>query len=145
MLRWACERAGLDIAALAHRIPQLPAWERGQKRPTLKQLEGFAKATHTPIGYLFLPEPPVERVPIPDFRTVANARVAHPSPDLLDTLYICQQRQEWYREFARSMGDAPLLFPGSVRVTADVVATAARIRHALAFDLNERRQLPTWT
>ena len=144
MLRWACERAGFDIGALTHRIPQLPAWERGEKQPTLKQLEGFAKATHTPVGYLFLPEPPVERVPIPDFRTIANER-DHPSPDLLDTLYICQQRQEWYRDFARSMGDVPLLFVGSVRVADDVVRTAALIRHALAFDIDERRQMPTWT
>jgi Zn-dependent peptidase ImmA (M78 family) len=145
MLRWACERAGFDIGALTHRIPQLTAWERGEKQPTLKQLEGFAKATHTPVGYLFLPEPPVERVPIPDFRTVANERIDHPSPDLLDTLYICQQRQEWYRDFARSMGEAPLALVGSVRVAADLVRTAALIRHALAFDIDERRQMPTWT
>ena len=145
MLRWARERAGFNISSLAHRIPQLPAWERGEKQPTLKQLEGFAKATHAPIGYLFLPQPPVERVPIPDFRTVANARIDHPSPDLLDTLYLCQQRQEWYRDFARSMSDAPLAFAGSARVTADVVRTAAMIRRALGFDLDERRQMPTWT
>ena len=145
MLRWACERAGFDIGALTQRIPQLPAWERGDKQPTLKQLEGFAKATHTPVGYLFLPEPPIERVPIPDFRTVANARLHHPSPDLLDTVYLCQQRQEWYRDFARSMRDAPLSFVGSVQVTADVVRAAALIRHALGFDLDERRQMPTWT
>ena len=145
MLRWAWERAGMDPGDLAYRIPQLPNWVRREKQPTLKQLEGFAKATHTPVGYLFLPKPPVERVPIPDFRTVANARIDHPSPDLLDTLYICQQRQEWYREFARSLGEAPLSFAGSVRVTADVVRTAALIRHALAFDIDERRQMPTWT
>ncbi|MBI3526621.1 MAG: ImmA/IrrE family metallo-endopeptidase [Betaproteobacteria bacterium] len=145
MLRWAWERAGMDPGDLAYRIPQLPTWVRREKQPTLKQLEGFAKATHTPIGYLFLPEPPVERVPIPDFRTVANERIDHPSPDLLDTLYICQQRQEWYRDFARSMGEVPLAFVGSVRVADDVVRTAALIRHALAFDIDERRQMPTWT
>ena len=145
MLRWACERAGFEIGELTHRIPQLPAWERGDKQPTLKQLEGFAKATHTPVGYLFLPEPPVERVPIPDFRTVANERIDRPSPDLLDTLYVCQQRQEWYRNFARSMGEVPSAFVGSVRLGDDVVRTAALIRHALAFDIDERRQMPTWT
>jgi len=145
MLRWACERAGFEIGALTRRIPQLPAWALGEKQPTLKQLEGFAKATHTPVGYLFLPEPPTERVPIPDFRTIASERIDRPSADLLDTLYICQQRQEWYRDFARSMGDPPLSFVGSVPAAADVVPTAARIRHALGFDLENRRQMPTWT
>jgi Zn-dependent peptidase ImmA (M78 family) len=113
--------------------------------PTLKQLESFAKATYTPIGYLFLPEPPVEKIPIPDFRTPGNERIGHPSPDLLDTIYVCQQRQEWFRNYARTMGEKPLAFVGSARLQDDVVAAAARIRAALGFDLNQRRQMPTWT
>ncbi len=145
VLNWACERAGFTIGELAHRIPQLPAWARGESLPTLKQLEGFAKATHAPLGFLFLQEPPVETVPIPDFRTVANAQVRRPSPDLLDTLYLCQHRQEWYKDFERSMGGAPLAFVGSVSASHGVVRTAARIRHELGFDVDERRLLPTWT
>ena len=94
LLRWARERSGLDPAALAHRFPQLDTWERRESSPTLKQLESFAKATHTPVGYLFLQEPPVKRVPNPAFRTAGNERIGRPSPDLLDTSYICQQRQE---------------------------------------------------
>jgi Zn-dependent peptidase ImmA (M78 family) len=145
LLRWAYERARLEPDRLARRIPQLPAWEHGEKQPTLKQLEDFARATHTPIGYLFLSEPPVERVPIPDFRTIADQPVARASPDLLDTLYLCQQRQDWYRDFARSMGEEKLSIVGSVRRTEDVVQTAAAIRNALGFDLDERQKLPTWT
>ena len=99
MLRWALERSGKHTADLAKRFPALAAWESGGKQPTLKQLEAFAKATYTPIGFLFLAEPPEEQVPIPDFRTIANQPVARPSPNLLDTLYLCQQRQAWYRRF----------------------------------------------
>jgi Zn-dependent peptidase ImmA (M78 family) len=130
---------------LARRFPKFEDWERGEVRPTLKQLENFAKSTHTPLGYLFLAEPPVERVPIPDFRTVANERIPHPTPDLLDTIYICEQRQEWYRDFALSLGEAPFQFVGSASLASDIVQTAARIRSALGFDIEQRRQAPTWT
>ncbi|MBI1959881.1 MAG: ImmA/IrrE family metallo-endopeptidase, partial [Candidatus Rokubacteria bacterium] len=105
----------------------------------------FAKATFTPVGYLFLQQPPAERVPIPDFRTIASTPTGRPSPDLLDTIYLCQQRQEWYRDFARTMGEAPLGLVGSVRVTDDVVTAAAAMRGVLGFNLDERRRLPTWT
>jgi Zn-dependent peptidase ImmA (M78 family) len=144
LLRWARERSGTDSEALAHRFPKLADWERGETKPTLKQIESFAKATHTPVGYFFLPQPPVERVPIPDFRTVANRRIGRPSPDLLETVYICQQRQEWYRDYARAMGEDRLTFVGSARVGASIEATATAMRRALGFDLAERRRFPTW-
>lgn len=145
MLRWACERAGLDSSEVAERIPQLAAWERCEVKPTLKQIERFARTVHAPVGYLFLQHPPVETIPIPDFRTPDNEHVGHPSPDLLDTLYVCQQRQEWYRNYARSIGDPPLTFVRSRTTRDDVVQAAKAIRNELAFDVNERRRMPTWS
>lgn len=144
LLRWARERAGFAIDDLARRFPQIDAWEREEARPTFKQLEAFAKATHTPFGYFFLPEPPEEPVPIPDFRTVRDARVRRPSPDLLEIVYLCQHRQDWYRDFARAEGEGPLPFVGAANVQDDVVRAAAAIREALAFDLDARRRMPTW-
>ena len=145
LLRWARYRAGLDLDDLAGRFPRLADWESGERHPTIRQLEEFAKATRTPVGYLFLTEPPTERVPIPDFRTIGNRRIEHPSPDLLDTVYLCQQRQEWYRDFARSQGDESLRFVGSATLRNDVQEIAALIRDQLGFDLDARRQMPTWT
>lgn len=145
LLRWARERSRLDPEALAVRFPKLSAWEGRNERPTLKQIESFAHATHAPVGFFFLTEPPVEAVPIPDFRTVGARRVERPSADLLDTIYLCQQRQEWYRDFARQAREDSLAFVGSANVHADVVATAATMRAALDFDLAERARLPTWT
>ena len=145
LLRWARERAGYRVDALAGRFQKIEQWEHGEVQPTFKQLEAFAKATHTPIGFFFLAEPPVEGVPIPDFRTVANVHLGHPSPDLLDTVYLCQQRQDWYRDFARYMHEPALEFVGSARIGHNVVETATRMRHALGIDLEERQRLATWT
>lgn len=144
LLRWARERAGLTIEAVARRLRAFEQWESGTLHPTLKQLEQFSRLARVPIGYMFLPEPPIERVPIPDFRTVADGGVRRPSPDLLDTVYACQERQAWYREFARAEGLEAPAFVGSVTVESDVVTTAAAMRTALGFDLAERRAMATW-
>ncbi len=93
LLRWARERAGRTREELSPRFPKIEAWERGEMQPTFKQLEGFAKATHAPIGYLFLAEPPVESVPIPDFRSGVKAQLGRPSPDLLDIVHLCLPRR----------------------------------------------------
>lgn len=145
MLRWARERAGMSVDDLRKSFPKLDAWEQRASQPTLKQLEKFAKSTHTPIGYLFLPTPPVEEVPIPDFRTLRGARLDRPSPDLLEMIYVCQQRQAWYREYARASGQEPLAFVGSAELTGPIEETAERMRHALGFDLEARRACATWT
>lgn len=98
MIAWACERAGYDMAYIEARLPQLPAWVRRERQPTLKQLEKLARVTHTPLGYLMLPEPPEERLPVPDYRTLAEVARSRPSPNLLDTLYTMRRRQQWLRE-----------------------------------------------
>ena len=144
LLHWACERAGFGLDELAEKIPQLPAWESGEKKPTLKQLEKFAHTVHAPVGYFFLQEPPVDQVPIPDFRTVGNTYIGHPSPDLLETIYICQQRQEWYRDYARSMGEDACSFVGAANVGQAVQPVAESIRQALGFDIAARRRMRTW-
>ena len=87
LLRWAVERSRVDELELAVRFPQLDAWQSQERRPTLKQLETFSKATHTPLGFLLLPEPPVERLPIRDLRTVVRDP-ERPSADLLDTISV---------------------------------------------------------
>jgi Zn-dependent peptidase ImmA (M78 family) len=145
LLRWARERVGLTTDALAERFPKLPSWESEETKPTLKQLEKFARATHTSIGYLFLAEPPAIRIPIPDLRTVADREIENPSPDLLDTIFICQERQDWYRDYARSEGYQALSFVGAASVSDNVEHVASAIREALRFDIAERRDMPSWT
>ena len=144
LLAWAIERSGADSVALHGRFSKLDAWLDRSVKPTLKQVEAFARATHTPVGFLFLHEPPEERIPIPDYRTMANTQLSRPSANLLDTIYICQQRQDWYRDYARNNGLRPLDFVGSVDRRASVERVAEHIRDQLGIDLEARRFMRTW-
>lgn len=144
LLRWARERADTSVAELKARFPKLEAWERGESKPTLKQLEAYAKATFTPFGFFFFPAPPDEPLPIPDLRTMRNAGVTRPSVNLLDTIYQCQQRQDWYREYATSVGDDPLPFVGSATLDRAASLVAEDMRRVLRFDVELRRTSRDW-
>jgi hypothetical protein len=144
LLRWARDRAGMQLDDLARRFPRLACWESGEAHPTRRQLERFAKATHSRVDHLLLAKPPVERVPIPDFRAAGNGRIGRPSPNLLDTLSLCRQRQAWYRDFARVQGEKALPFVGSATLKSDIVGTAAAMRGALGLDLEERQKISAW-
>src|SRR3989339_70684 len=142
---WACGRIGVTPGMLEGRFPHLEEWRNNQVNPTLKQLETFAKYTRTPIGFFFLPEPPIEKIPIADYRTVENEFIERPSADLLDTIYLCQQRQDWYRSYLRSNHEIEMAFVGAAKITDSVVQTAAAMRTAIGFSIEERRAMPTWT
>lgn len=145
VLRWAAQRARLHDEDLSARFRKWPQWLSGDAQPTLKQLEDFAKLTHTAIGYFFLPEPPQLALPVPDFRTLRDQALAEPSSALLDTLYLCQQRQDWYRDYARVHGLSALAFIGSARIQEAPELVAQHMRETLGLSAEERRQLPTWT
>lgn len=143
MLAWALNRSGIN--AESSRYERFAKWAAGEGLPpTFKQLEAFAHATHTPLGYLFLSEPPVEKVPIPDFRTFANQRVTSPSADLLDTIYEAELRQDWYRSLALEREHDPLQFVGSASIEDDANNVAKAISQTLNFGMERRAQFPTW-
>ncbi len=145
LLAWARERSRVPREELLDKFPRLVDWENGDVQPTLKQLEDYGRATHTPLGFLLLPEPPVESVPIPDFRTIANTPIGRPSADLLDTIYVCEQRQEWYRDFARAGREDAVGFVGSLTVDTPVTAAAEAMRELLGFGLDDRSRYASWS
>lgn len=134
MLRWAVSRAGWDHATTVGRVPQFDDWVERRVLPTLKQLEEFARKTYTPFGHLFLAEPPDERVPIPDMWTLGDVRIERPSANLLDAIYLCQNRQEWYRSYLADNDAAALDIAGSAAMDEDPHDVAIRIRRLLRLD-----------
>jgi len=145
LLHWVRERSGIVQKNLAAKFKKLPEWENGETQPTLKQVEKFAHAVHVPVGYLFLSQPPEEPIPIPDFRTLAGQPVTRLSPNLLDIIYICQERQSWYQDFTRASSQPKLDFVGSATVETPPETVATEMSKTLSFDLEARRDCKTWT
>ncbi len=142
VIRWACARSGRSVEDLQKRFPRLMDWERGRVRPTLKQLEALAKATFTPVGFFFFETPPVDELPVPDFRTMDSAEVRRPSPHLLKTIYLCQQRQAWYQEEAQRERSLFLQnFVGSLETSVAVEDAADQLGRMFRFDMARRMEL----
>jgi len=144
VLEWALVRSG-SRSALEKRFPRLADWLTGTAKPSLRQLEEFAKASRVPVGYLLLPEPPEEELPIRDLRTFSGRGVRRPSPDLLDVIYLCQRRQAWYQEYAESVGEQARGFVGSVTLKDAPELVASDIASKLGFSVSARRNCSTWS
>ena len=142
---WAVERSGARGAELLKSFPSLRDWRAGSARPTLKQVEAFAKAAFVPIGYLLLASPPLEPLPIPDLRTVGGRGPRRPSPDLLETIYLCQRRQAWYQDHAQGVGEDPRDFVGSARLTSPPDRVAEKMRSRLGFNLQIQQGCSSWS
>src|SRR5581483_3495536 len=145
LLRWARERARLREETLLRQFPKLREWEAGTTKPTLRQVEAFADATASPLGYLFLPEPPEDALPIPDFRTLDDQPIRRPSANLLDTIFDMQRRQAWLREDRIEAGHEPLPFIGSVTADAAPARIAAAMRRTVGAVAGWADLHGTWT
>ncbi|MBN1235996.1 MAG: ImmA/IrrE family metallo-endopeptidase [Methanotrichaceae archaeon] len=144
VLSWALERSSRR-SSIEKRFPKLAEWLSGSSKPTLHQLEALARATSTPLGYFFLPEPPKELLSIPHFRTLVSERPCQPSPDLLETVQLMERRQAWMREHLIEQGHEPLDFVHSAQLTIGPGQLADEMRRMLGlakgWAANQRR----WT
>lgn len=135
---WARQRANLSMDALSTRsglpnVDRLSKWEQGELLPTFKQAQTFARATHIPFGYLFLPEPPPneDKLPIPDLRTVGSEPLRKPSPELIETVRHVLVRQAWYKEYLSSSGFEQNEFVARVDFNSSVESIVGDIREQL--------------
>lgn len=143
MLTWAVARAGYDLAEFITKFPRLEKWLNGEKSPTFKQLEVFSKKVYLPLGYLFLSEPPPEKLPIPFFRT--NAKQAETvSINVYDTILILQQRQDWLKNYLQENDFEKLPFVGKFINIFNIDDIVRDIRQTLNLTENWASNFATW-
>jgi len=141
LLRWAVHRSGMPEEGYKEAVTK---WLAGEAKPTYRQLESFARRAMVPFGYLFLDEPPTEELPVPDYRTRSDGGVKQPTPNLLETIFEMQRRQDWMREDLLEEGQESLPFVGSANLGDRVVPLARRMRKELGLADNWAEQQPSY-
>ena len=125
-------------------MKKIPEWLNGNTKPTLRQLEKFANATFTPFGYLLLPEPLDDYLPIPYFRTLGDP-TSRPSLNLIETVQIIKQRQDWMRDHLVSEGNDLLKFVNSVEPTDSPKKVVRSMKNVLNITDEWASGLKLWT
>ena len=143
LLEWAIRRSGKTSDDISKSNKNLKDWLDGKKKPTLRQLEKFAAATYAPFGYLLLPDPPEEVLPISHFRTL-EGHASTPSSDLIETIQIISQRQDWMRDRLIADGNDPLEFVGSVKLSDSPTKVAHGMKEKLGMTEEWRYDMDGW-
>jgi Zn-dependent peptidase ImmA (M78 family) len=103
VMRWARERNGLSIEALATKIKRDPseisAWEAGVGSPSYGVLEELAyRHFKIPIAVFFFPNPPDIEDPIKKFRRLPDYELSRFSADTLQKIRLGQAYQDSLNE-----------------------------------------------
>jgi Zn-dependent peptidase ImmA (M78 family) len=129
---WAIQRAGLTVDGYVLSHPNVPLyeWMSGEKEPTVKQLEAFAKSVNVPFGYLFLEKAPKEEVPFPMFRGDAGLS-NHFDLNVYDTVNNLQLRQDWLEDYLQENEIDTCKFIRSVTLKTPIGETVSKLRTML--------------
>lgn len=142
LLTWARESIGLSIEDAARRVRVEPArlesWESGDASPTVAQLRNLANVYKRPLGVFYLPEPPLDFMPLADYRLLPEAE-QELSPSLLLEIRRAQEQRELHLELIEELGDEP---PAAERLRLDIGSDPEQaglaLRNLLQLSLEEQ-------
>jgi len=142
LLVWAREQSGYSPKAVARRLAvkleRLLAWERGDVRPTVRQIEALSRYYHRPFGLFFLPQPPELPPLAAEYRRLPDVVPGEESPELRLAIRTMSHRREVAIELSEALS-APLSpFEISAHLNEISVDVGARLRAALGIAVEEQ-------
>lgn len=139
VLRWAAARSGVDVSVIAEKLTTSPdrveSWLSGKELPTFRQAQRLATQLNIPFGYLYLPEPPEEQIPIAEFRRLPGVS-SRLSRDVLDLLSDIDFKRDWYLDYLDREGAETLEFVGRFSLEDPAPLIAGDIRKELSRESN---------
>ncbi len=109
LLVWAREESGYPVDRVAKRLhvkeERVAAWEKGELRPTLRQVEELARFFHRPLSVFFMPRPPQLPPLAAEYRRLSGVEPGHESPELRLALRQMVTRRENALNLIGELGD----------------------------------------
>lgn len=148
VIKWARERAKLDLATAADKIgtnkERLELWENGEALPTLNQAVKMSKVYRRSLSVFYLPEPPTDFQTLRDFRRIKEKRDY--STSLMFIMREVQGRQQWMKDFLIEEEEEPLSFIGKFSYQENIKKVASDIISTLEIedDINQKDRFKHW-
>ena len=142
VLTWARQESGYPPEPVARRLnvklERLLAWERGEKKPTVRQAQDLAKLYHRPFGVFFLPQPPALPPLAAEYRRLPGVQAGVESPEFRLALRVMSQRREVALELSEELGVRVVDFGFTAHLSETTAAVGARLREALGITADEQ-------
>ena len=135
LLIWAREESGYPTDIVARRIgvktERLTQWERGEHKPSVRQVQNLAKYYHRPFGVFFLPQ----RLAIPplaaEYRRLPGVLPGVESPEFRLALRQMSLRRERTLELTDELAIPGVEFTTVARLSEAPAIVGRRLREAL--------------
>ena len=142
LLAWARQQSGYPPEVVAKRLGVKPdrvdAWERGERKPTVRQAQELAKYYHRPLGVLFLPQPPTITPLAAEYRCLPGVQAGIESPEFRLALRIMLQRREVAVDLLRELGLPIVEFKTAARLGDGPAHVGQRLREAMGLSIEQQ-------
>ncbi len=135
MLAWARQEGGYLPEPVAKRInvklERLLAWERGDSKPTVRQVMSLAKFYHRPFGAFFLSQPPALPSLSADYRRLLGMKPGVEPPEFRLALRVMSMQRDVVLELSEELEASTPEFSISAHLGESPATVGNRLRNAL--------------
>jgi Zn-dependent peptidase ImmA (M78 family)/DNA-binding XRE family transcriptional regulator len=147
LLVWARESAGFSQEAVAKKLhikpEKLGAWEKGEKRPTVKQLRKLGQIYKRPLAVFYLQEKPLDFQPLRDFRQISGLSSFRNIAQLNFEIRRAAFRRQAALNLLDDLNDKPPDFQPKINISDDSEAVGFKIRDIMGISLEEQSEWST--
>jgi Zn-dependent peptidase ImmA (M78 family)/DNA-binding XRE family transcriptional regulator len=139
LLAWAREQSGYALDKIAKRLnvkkERVAAWEKGERKPTLRQVENLARFLHRPLSVFFMPRPPQLPPLATEYRRLPDVEPGHESPELRLALRQMLTRRENALNLMGELGEPIPEFSLRAHLRESPTEVGQRLRVAMGLEV----------